>query len=66
MIGAARIAPPLLLVKLFRLFGADAMIFPHHGGRFGYSAATGRNCRMRRNLSAMGATPEIAAFLRSG
>jgi ribulose-bisphosphate carboxylase large chain len=37
--GAARIAPPLLLGKLFRLFGADAMIFPHHGGRFGYSAA---------------------------
>jgi ribulose-bisphosphate carboxylase large chain len=38
--GAARIAPPLLLGKLFRLFGADAVIFPHHGGRFGYSAAT--------------------------
>lgn len=38
--GAARIAPPLLLGKLFRLFGADAVIFPNHGGRFGYSAAT--------------------------
>jgi ribulose-bisphosphate carboxylase large chain len=38
--GAARIAPPLLLGKLFRLFGADAVIFPHHGGRFGYSAET--------------------------
>ena len=38
--GAARIAPPLLLGKLFRLFGADAVIFPHHGGRFGYSPAT--------------------------
>jgi ribulose-bisphosphate carboxylase large chain len=48
MIGAARITPPLLLGKLFRLFGADAMIFPHHGGRFGYSAATCRNCRTRR------------------
>ena len=35
--GAARIAPPLLFGKLFRLFGADAVIFPHHGGRFGYS-----------------------------
>jgi ribulose-bisphosphate carboxylase large chain len=35
--GAARIAPPLLLGKLFRLFGADATIFPNHGGRFGYS-----------------------------
>ena len=38
--GAARIAPQLLLGKLFRLFGADAVIFPHHGGRFGYSSAT--------------------------
>ncbi|MFI4986799.1 MAG: RuBisCO large subunit C-terminal-like domain-containing protein [Alphaproteobacteria bacterium] len=38
--GAARIAPPLLLGKLFRLFGADATIFPNHGGRFGYSRET--------------------------
>ncbi len=35
--GAARIAPALLIGKLFRLIGADAVIFPHHGGRFGYS-----------------------------
>lgn len=40
--GAARIAPPLLLGRLFRLFGADAVIFPNHGGRFGYSPATCR------------------------
>jgi ribulose-bisphosphate carboxylase large chain len=39
MAGAARIAAPLLLGKLFRLFGADATIFPNHGGRFGYSPA---------------------------
>lgn len=38
--GAARIAPPLLLGKLFRLFGADAAIYPYAGGRFGYSPAT--------------------------
>ncbi len=38
--GAARIAPPLLLGKLFRLFGADATIFPNAGGRFSYSAHT--------------------------
>ncbi len=38
--GAARIAPPVLLGKLFRLFGADATIFPNHGGRFGYSRET--------------------------
>ena len=36
--GAARIAPPALLGKLFRLFGADAVIFPNHGGRFTYPA----------------------------
>ncbi len=35
--GAARIAPNVLLGKLFRLFGADATIFPNHGGRFSYS-----------------------------
>jgi ribulose-bisphosphate carboxylase large chain len=42
MAGAARIAPPLLLGKLFRLIGADAVIFPNHGGRFGYSPDTCR------------------------
>ena len=42
MAGAARIAPPLLLGRLFRLLGADATIFPNHGGRFGYSPATCR------------------------
>jgi len=40
--GAARIAPPLLIGKLFRLLGADAVIFPNHGGRFGYSPETCR------------------------
>lgn len=38
--GASRVAPPLLLGKLFRLFGADATIFPNHGGRFSYSRDT--------------------------
>jgi ribulose-bisphosphate carboxylase large chain len=41
--GAARIAPELLIGGLFRLFGADAVIFPSYGGRFGYSHDT---CRM--------------------
>lgn len=40
--GAARIAPPLLIGTLFRLIGADAVIFPNYGGRFGYSTATCR------------------------
>jgi len=38
--GAARIAPAVLLGKLFRLFGADATIFPNHGGRFSFSRDT--------------------------
>jgi ribulose-bisphosphate carboxylase large chain len=42
MAGAARIAPPLLFGKLFRMIGADAIIFPNYGGRFGYSAQTCR------------------------
>jgi ribulose-bisphosphate carboxylase large chain len=40
--GAARIAPELLIGTLFPLIGADAVIFPNHGGRFGYSETTCR------------------------
>ena len=35
-LGGLRIAPETLFGKLFRLFGADAVIFPNHGGRFSY------------------------------
>jgi ribulose-bisphosphate carboxylase large chain len=38
--GAARIHPPLLFGRLFRLLGADATIFPNYGGRFSYDRAT--------------------------
>jgi ribulose-bisphosphate carboxylase large chain len=38
--GASRVAAPLLLGRLFRLMGADAVIFPNHGGRFAYSPGT--------------------------
>ncbi len=38
--GASRIAPPLLLGKLFRLFGADVTIYPNYGGRFAYAPET--------------------------
>jgi ribulose-bisphosphate carboxylase large chain len=41
--GAARIAPELLIGKLFPLMGADAVVFPTFGGRFGYSAETCRD-----------------------
>jgi ribulose-bisphosphate carboxylase large chain len=39
-LAGTAIAPPLIIGKLFRLLGADAVIFPNHGGRFGYSRAT--------------------------
>ncbi len=53
--GAARIAPELLLGKLFPLIGADAVIFPTYGGRFGYSRAT---CRaLAGNARAASALP---------
>ena len=42
MAGAARINPALLLGKLFRVLGADAVVFPNYGGRFGYSPDTCR------------------------
>jgi ribulose-bisphosphate carboxylase large chain len=38
MTGATRMSP-YLFAKLFRLFGADAFIFPNPGGRFGYTVA---------------------------
>lgn len=37
--GAAQLTPPALLGKLFRLFGADAVIFASYGGRFGSTQA---------------------------
>ena len=46
--GAARIAPELLIGKLFRLLGADVVIFPNHGGRFGYTPET---CRRLAELA---------------
>ena len=38
--GASRIDPALQFGTLFRLLGADGVVYPNHGGRFGYSAAT--------------------------
>jgi len=35
-----RIAPALMFGRLFRLLGADAVIFPNYGGRFAYSSQT--------------------------
>jgi S-methyl-5-thioribulose 1-phosphate isomerase len=41
--GAARMSPQLLFGKIFRMLGADGVVFPNHGGRFGYSPQT---CRL--------------------
>ena len=38
MTGVSRMSP-YVFAKLFRLFGADAYIFPNPGGRFGYTVA---------------------------
>lgn len=37
MTGGGQLAPALLFGKLFRLWGADALIFANYGGRFGFS-----------------------------
>ena len=57
MAGATAIRPPLLLGRLFRLFGADATVFPHQGGRFGYSAATCRDLAEAARGEWMGLEP---------
>ena len=43
--GAARIAPELLIGKLFPALGCGAVIYPVYGGRFGYSPETCRSIR---------------------
>jgi ribulose-bisphosphate carboxylase large chain len=40
--GVLRAEEPALFGKLFRWFGADAVIYPHTGGRFAYSPETCR------------------------
>jgi ribulose-bisphosphate carboxylase large chain len=42
-LGGLRIAPDLLIGKLLPLIGCDSVIFPSHGGRFGYSPAMCRS-----------------------
>ncbi len=68
--GAARIAPELLIGKLFPALGCGAVIFPTYGGRFGYSPATCRdlaiNARPALAVPAGGITlnrvPELLDF----
>ena len=53
--GAARIAPELLFGKIFPLIGADAVVFPTFGGRFGFSRGTCRD--LAGNTRRLGAIP---------
>jgi ribulose-bisphosphate carboxylase large chain len=41
-LSGSRILPPLLFGKIFRMIGADAVIYANYGGRFGYSPNTCR------------------------
>jgi len=58
-----QIAAPVLLGTLFRAWGADAVIFPNHGGRFSYTAA---NChalaaRLREPLAGLAPSLPVPA-----
>lgn len=55
--GAARIAPELLIGKLFPMLGADAVIFPNYGGRFGYTPDTCRRLAANARSGSCAAMP---------
>lgn len=57
--GHGAIAAPLLLGKLFRLAGADAVIYPHFGGRFGFSADLCRSIADTARQSWLGLAPTL-------
>ena len=57
--GAARLAPELLMGKIFRLIGADAVVFPTYGGRFGYSPETCRRLAANARAPAGDLLPSI-------
>lgn len=61
--GALRIAPETLLGTLFRVYGADAVIYPHWGGRFSYSAEVCRALaeRLRYPLDSVRPTMPVPA-----
>jgi ribulose-bisphosphate carboxylase large chain len=57
--GSGRISPALLLGRLFRLFGADATIFPNFGGRFSYDVETCRAIARRASEPMAGIEPAL-------
>ncbi len=64
--GSLRIAPEALLGTIFRLFGADAVIFPNAGGRFSYSRGVcgGIASALRSPSTVMPALPAPAGGMR--
>ncbi|HVZ09785.1 RuBisCO large subunit C-terminal-like domain-containing protein [Rhodopila sp.] len=63
-LGGLRISPDLLIGKLFPLIGADAVIFPSFGGRFGYSPETCRRLALHARCGLTG--QEVAGHVGSG
>lgn len=57
--GAARIAPELLIGRLFPLIGADAVIFPNHGGRFSYTPQTCQRLAAAARAAGPGLRPAL-------
>ena len=57
--GAARIAPPVHFGRLFRLFGADGVVYPNYGGRFSYSPDTCRAITVAAKAPWAGLKPVI-------
>jgi ribulose-bisphosphate carboxylase large chain len=58
-LAGLRVSPVALLGKLFRLLGADAVIFPNHGGRFGYSPDTCRRLAQALREHRQGLKPSV-------
>lgn len=57
--GAVRVAPDLLLGRLFRMFGADAIIYPNYGGRFAYTPETCRAIADNARADWVGVRPAL-------
>lgn len=57
--GALRIAKETLFGTLFRAYGADAVIFPHWGGRFSYSIDVCRDLAERLRYAWNGIKPSL-------
>ena len=59
--GAFRVAPDALFGQVFKWFGADAVIYPHLGGRFSYSRQTCLSLAERLRSAEGGLRPAFPA-----